>query len=53
MLVAAGTFAVVGVVGGRAGARRPVLVEAPAPGTASRDGRDPHEDHDHPGPGSG
>jgi len=57
VLVAAGTFAVVGVLGGRTGSRRPVLVEAPAPGTAPRDGRDPHDDHehdhDHPGPGSG
>jgi zinc transport system permease protein len=53
VLVAAGTFAVVGVVGGRTGTRRTVLVEAPAPGTAPVTGRDPHEDHDHDHPGSG
>ena len=49
VLVAAGTFAVVGLLGGRAGRRAPVL-DAPAPGTAPTAPRDPHADgaHDHP-----
>jgi zinc transport system permease protein len=52
VLVAAGTFAVVGLVGGRAAQRRPLLDEAPAPGTAPTGTREPHDghDHDHPDP---